>query len=82
MRIGYIWMSKKSFMYYGRPSKCMEYDPLGPTELEYEFLYNIRDQTMLFLRMNPNHQGYAAEILTRVDEMVETLARRLEQPDD
>ena len=60
----------------------MEYDPLGPTELEYEFLYNIRDQTMLFLRMNPNHQGCAAEILTRVDEMVETLARRLEQPDD
>ena len=47
------------------------------TEFEYEFLYNLRDQTMLFLKMNPDTQGYVDEILATLEEMVETLASRL-----
>ena len=54
-----------------------EYDPLGSVELEYEFLYNVRDQTMLFLRMCPDNLGMAEEILNRVNVMVEMLADRL-----
>ncbi len=46
-------------------------------ELEYEQLYNMRDQAMLFLKMMPDTQGYINEILATLDEMVETLGRRL-----
>ena len=46
-------------------------------ELEYEQLYNMRDQAMLFLKIMPDTQGYINEILTTLDEMVETLGRRL-----
>lgn len=46
-------------------------------ELEYEFLYNLRDQTLLFLKMCPDTGGYANEILNTLDEMVDTLGRRL-----
>ena len=35
----------------------MSYNIIGKTELEYEFLYNLRDQTMLFLRMCPENNG-------------------------
>ena len=56
----------------------MSYNIIGKTELEYEFLYNLRDQTMLFLRMCPENNGYAGEILATLDEMVDTLGRRLE----
>lgn len=49
----------------------------GKLELEYEQLYNMRDQAMLFLKMMPNTQGYINEILGTLDEMVDTLGRRL-----
>lgn len=32
-------------------------------ELEYEHLYNVRDQTILFLKMCPNTTGLAEEML-------------------
>lgn len=48
-------------------------------ELEYEHLYNLRDQTMLFLKMCPKTDGYANEILATLDEMVETIGRRLSE---
>ena len=47
------------------------------TELEYEFFYNLRDQSLLFLKMHPETDGYLNEILARLDEMVEMLADRL-----
>ena len=46
-------------------------------ELEYEHLYNVRDHTLLFLKMMPDTQGYINEILATLDDMVETLGRRL-----
>ena len=46
-------------------------------ELEYEQQYNMRDQAMLFLEMMPDTQGYINEILATLDEIVETLGRRL-----
>ncbi|MDD2531966.1 MAG: hypothetical protein PHX42_00270 [Candidatus Methanomethylophilaceae archaeon] len=46
-------------------------------ELEYEFLYNLRDQTLLFLKMCPKTDGYVNEILSTLDEMIDTLGRRL-----
>lgn len=53
------------------------YNIIGKTELEYEFLYNLMDKTLLFLRMCPENNGYAEEILTRLDEMAEIFGRRL-----
>ena len=55
----------------------MSDDSMNKAELEYEFLYNLRDQTLLFLRMCPETDGYANEILSTLDEMVETLGRRI-----
>ena len=55
----------------------MSDNSINKAELEYEFLYNLRDQTILFLRMCPDTDGYANEILNTLDEMVETIGRRL-----
>ena len=55
----------------------MSDNSINKAELEYEFLYNLRDQTLLFLRMCPDTDGYANEILSTLDEMVETIGRRL-----
>ena len=41
---------------------------------EYEFLYHIRDQAMLYLYMSQSGLGYAEEILNMTDRMVEKLA--------
>ncbi|WP_400206478.1 hypothetical protein [Methanomethylophilus alvi] len=60
----------------------MSYNIFGKTELEYEFLFNLRDQTLLFLRMCPENNGYAGEILATRDEMVYTLGKRLEKEED
>ena len=60
----------------------MSYNIIGKTELEYEFLFNLRDQTLLFLRMCPENNGYAGEILARLEEMVNILGRRLEKEED
>ena len=35
----------------------MTYNEFTQTELEYEFLYNLRDQTILFLKMCPKTTG-------------------------
>ena len=48
-------------------------------ELEYEHLYNLRDQTMLFMKLCPKTEGYADELLAWLDEKVEILGRRLSE---
>ena len=37
---------------------------------EYEHLYNIRDQTLLFLELCPGNRGYAKKILDELNEML------------
>ena len=37
-------------------------------ELEYEHLYNMRDQAIPFLRQNPDTQGYVNEVLGTLNE--------------
>ena len=37
---------------------------------EYEHLYNIRDQTLLFLELCPDNRGYAKKILDELNEML------------
>ena len=46
-------------------------------ELEYEHLYNMRDQTLLFLKMCSKTTGLAEEILTWLDQKVRMLGERL-----
>jgi len=36
-------------------------------ELEYEHLYNVRDQTLLFLKLYPKTTGLADELVTWLD---------------
>ena len=43
-------------------------------------MYSFR--TLLFLRMYPENNGYAGEILARLEEMVDILGRRLETEED
>ncbi len=42
-------------------------------ELEYEHLYNLRDQTMLFLEMCPENEGYAKRILEEIEVSMEKM---------
>ena len=46
-------------------------------ELEYEHLYNMRDQTILFLKMCPKTTGLAEELLTWLDQKVRMLGEKL-----
>ena len=50
---------------------------MDKTELEYEFLYNVGDQMLLFLKICPDTDGCTNEILGTLDEMVETIGRWL-----
>ena len=50
-------------------------------ELEYEHLYNVRDQTLLFLKLCPKNTGIAEELLTWLDGKVEMLGRKLAEGD-
>ena len=51
-------------------------------ELEYEHLYNMRNQTILFLKMCPKTTGLAEEMLTWLDGKVRMLGERLMQQMD
>lgn len=46
-------------------------------ELEYEHLYNVRDQTILFLKMCPKTTGLAEEMLAWLDQKVKMLGDKL-----
>ena len=48
-------------------------------ELEYEHLNNMRDQTMLFLKLCPKTTGLAEEMLTWLDQKVKMLGKELEK---
>ena len=48
-------------------------------ELEYEHLYNMRDQTMLFLKLCPMTTGLAEEMLDWLDQKVKMLGKELEK---
>ncbi len=39
-------------------------------ELEYEHLYKVRDQTLLFLKLCPKTTGLADELVTWLDQKV------------
>ena len=51
-------------------------------ELEYEHLYNVRDQTILFLKMCPKTTGLAEEMLTWLDQKVRMLGEKLMEKTD
>ena len=51
-------------------------------ELEYEHLYNMRDQTMLFLKLCPKTTGLAEEMLTWLDQKVKMLGEELANEGD
>ena len=46
-------------------------------ELEYEHLYNVRDQTILFLKMCPKTTGLAEEMLVWLDIKIKLMEEKL-----
>ena len=48
-------------------------------ELEYEHLYNMRDQTMLFLNLCPKTTDLAEEMLLWLDQKVRMFGKELEK---
>ena len=50
-------------------------------EEEYEYLYNLRDLTVLYLRMSQSNLGYVEELYSMVDEMVKNLAGQITSED-
>ena len=55
----------------------MDQNDMEKLELEYDQLYNMRGQARLFLKMMPDTQEYINEVLATLDDMVDTLGRRL-----
>ena len=55
----------------------MSQNDMNYLELEYEHLYNVRDQTLLFLKMCPKTTGLAEEMLTWLDQKVRMLGEKL-----
>ena len=55
----------------------MSQDDMNYLELEYEHLYNVRDQTLLFLKMCPKTTGLAEEMLAWLDQKVRMLGEKL-----
>ncbi len=43
---------------------------------EYEHLYNMRDQTMLFMKIRSHTDGFVDQLPAWLDEKVEILGRR------
>lgn len=44
---------------------------------EYEHLYNMRDQTLLFLEMCPDNRGYAEKIKEELNLMIREITRKM-----
>ena len=59
-----------------------EIEKKNAKDLEYEFLYIVKDQTMLYLDMSQSNLGYADNVLARVNEMVDKLGHELHREDD
>ena len=55
----------------------MKHNQLTMDLLEYEFLYNLRDQTILFLKMSDGNNACANVILAKLDSMVNILESKL-----
>ena len=60
----------------------MSQDDMNYLELEYEHLYNVRDQTLLFLKMCPKTTGLAEEMRTWLDAKVRILGEELMKKTD
>ncbi len=52
---------------------------LSMKKAEYEYLYNLRDLAVLYLRMSQSNLGYVSELYNLVNEMVNNLSRELEE---
>ena len=55
----------------------MSEEGMNYLELEYEHLYNMRDQTMLFLKLCPKTTGIAEELVAWLDSKVNMLMESL-----
>ena len=55
----------------------MVFNEFTQKEIEYEFLYNLRDQTLLFMKLSDGK--YVKELLEWLDSSTTIIARELEQ---
>ena len=55
----------------------MSHNGIDTIRLEYEHLYNLRDQTMLFLELCPENEGYAERILEEIEGMMEEMEEKM-----
>ena len=55
----------------------MSHNGIDSLRLEYEHLYNLRDQTMLFLELCPEKAQYAEGILFEIETAMERMEERL-----
>ena len=55
----------------------MSHNGIDSLRLEYEHLYNLRDQTMLFLELCPEKAQYAEGILVEIEIAMERMEKKL-----
>ena len=57
----------------------MSYNGFTKEQLEYEFLYNLRDQALLFLKMSDSDNARTKVILQKLEFMVKDLEEGMEK---
>ena len=55
----------------------MSHNGIDTIRLEYEHLYNLRDQTMLFLELCPENGGYVKKILGEIEVSMREMEEKL-----
>ena len=56
----------------------MSYNDFTNEQIEYEFLYNLRDQAILFLKMSDGDNVRTKLILAKLDTFIKDLAEKSE----
>lgn len=62
-----------------KPYVIMSENGMSYLDRQYEHLYNMRDQTMLFLKLCPKTTGLAEGMLTWLEQKVKMLGKDLEK---
>ncbi len=55
----------------------MSQNGIDTIRLEYEHLYNLRDQTLLFLELCPEKAEYAEGILVEIEMAMERMEKKM-----
>ena len=57
----------------------MSHNGIDSLRLEYEHLYNLRDQTILFEELCPGNHGYVRKLLSLTERLLKEITEKMER---